>query len=81
MQLRKVEGCLLESVMDCLLSLFSVFRTSFCSMRRRELEVLVNSGLPCLVFLNLLSSLRCILAVSLTCLKFTKNMPKLMKLQ
>ena len=66
--------------MDRLLFLFSVFRTSFCSLHRRGLEGLVNSGLPCLVFLNLLSSLRCILAVSLTRSKFTKNMPTVMKL-
>ena len=67
--------------MNCLLSLFSGFCTSFCSLHRRELEVLVNSGLLCLVFLNLLSSLRCILAVSLTRSQFTKNISKLMKLR
>ena len=78
--LRKVEGGLLEDVMDCLLSLVSVFRISFCALRGCELEILVNSSLPCLTFPKFLSDLCCFLMISLTCPKFGKNVDRLVEL-
>ena len=78
--LRTVEGGLLENAVECLLSLVSVLRISFCALGGRKVEILVNGSLPSLTFPKFLSDLCCFLTISLTCPKFGKNVDSLVEL-